>query len=124
MKPIRKNYNILDKPVGPYVHAVKHNNLLYLSGLSAFGSKTQSKSIEFQTKEIFNQIEKIAKAENSSLQNIIKVTIFVTNFENISELRTTLFEIYKEDLPASSLVKIESLFHPDLKIEIEAIIAI
>lgn len=124
MKPIRKNYDILDKPVGPYVHGVKHNNQLYLSGLSAFGSIAQTQTIEFQAKEIFKQIEKIAKAENSSLENIIKVTIFVTDLNRIDELRTTLFEIYKENLPASSLVQVEKLFHPDLKIEIEAILAV
>ena len=38
MKIDRINYQELDEPVGPYVHAVKHNGVLYLSGITAFGT--------------------------------------------------------------------------------------
>ncbi|WP_029909861.1 RidA family protein [Pelobacter seleniigenes] len=124
MKLQRKNYPTLDEPVGPYVHAVRHGNTLYLSGFTAFGTNAQTDNIEIQAKEIFRQIEEAAKAEGSSLENIIKITAFVTELGRMEELRCTLFDIYGQNLPASSLIHVAGLFSDDLKIEIEAIIAV
>lgn len=120
----RKNYDFLDLPVGPYVHAVKHNETLYLSGLTAFNSEAQAQPIEQQTREIFRQIELLAKAENSGLKNLIKVTLFVADFSRMQQLRETLDDIYGENIPASSLVSVNALFCNELAIEIEAIISV
>ena len=120
----RKNYPFMLPPVGPYVHSVKHNSTLYLSGITAFGSESQSAEIELQAKEIFNQIQKIAQAENSGLENIIKITSFVTDLTRMNEMRNVLFEFCGENFPASSLIHVDGLFSEDLKIEIEAIIAL
>ncbi len=120
----RKNYPHLEQPVGPYVHAVKHNGLLYLSGLSAFGSVAQGKDIASQTQAIFSQIESIAVAEKTDLSSLIKVTIFVTTFDEIAKLREVLFQYYGSHLPASSLVQVARLFSPEISIEIEAILAV
>jgi len=124
MKLKRKNYPSITDPVGPYVHAVKHGNTLYLSGLTAFGTAAQFGSIENQAREIFRQIHKVAKTENSGLDNLIKITAFVTDLSHMEDLRHTLFEIYGEHLPASSLIHIAGLFSEELKIEIEAVIAV
>jgi 2-iminobutanoate/2-iminopropanoate deaminase len=124
MKIDRNNYPSLAAPVGPYVHAVKYMNTLYISGVTAFGTRVQSDNIQNQAREVFNQIDKIAKSEDSSLENIIKVTIFVTDLSNMDVLRKTLFNIYGDSLPASSLIHVAGLFSEDLKIEVEAIIAV
>jgi len=42
----------------------------------------------------------------------------------MESLRSTLFELYGRDIPASSMIKVDALFSADLKIEIEAIIAL
>ena len=120
----RKNYSELTTPVGPYVHAVRHSDTLYLSGLTAFGTDDQGATIDRQTKRIFEQIETIAKAERTDLSCLIKVTLFVSDLSNIAELREALFAIYDKDIPASSLVKVDALFSPELKIEVEAILAV
>jgi 2-iminobutanoate/2-iminopropanoate deaminase len=124
LKLQRNNYPVLDEPVGPYVHAVRHGDTLYLSGFTAFGTNAQAEAIEIPAREIFRQIQEVAKAEGSSLENIIKITAFVTELDRMEELRSTLFDIYGRNLPASSLIRIAGLFSDDLKIEIEAIIAV
>jgi len=124
MKLRRINYPSLSEPVGPYVHAVKYENTLYLSGLTAFGTDAQFGNIENQAREIFRQMQEIVVAENSSLDNIIKITIFVTELNRMDKLRHALFDIYGQNLPASSLIHIAGLFDENLKIEIEAIIAV
>ncbi|WP_438463208.1 RidA family protein [Marinomonas sp. PE14-40] len=122
VKPI--NFPDLGLPAGPYSQAVIHGNTLYTSGMTVFGTQAQTGSISEQTKEVFRQIEFMAKAVGSSLSKLIKVTIFVTDLSDMQALRQTLNDIYQTHLPASSLIKIESLFSANLNVEIEAILAI
>ncbi len=124
MKPQVINYPTLGLPVGPYSHAVIHGDTLYTSGMTAFGSNTQAADIAEQTKEIFKQLDYIAKQQGTGLNNLIKVTLFVSDFSDIDLLRQALTEIYDTHTPASSLVEVKTLFHEDLKIEIEAIIGL
>lgn len=123
-KLVRKNYPQLGEVKAPYVHAVKHNNTLYISGLTAFGTAAQQSGIAEQAEEIFSQITKIVSAEGTDFSALIKVTIFITSFEAIDELRTVLYRHYGDYLPASSLVEVSRLFSPDLKIEIETLFAL
>ncbi|MGD3869181.1 Rid family hydrolase, partial [Xanthomonas citri pv. citri] len=73
---------------------------------------------------IFKQFQLIAQAENKTLSALLKVTIFITSFEDIDALRHVLFHYYGDHLPASSLVQVSALFSPDIKIEIVGIIAL
>lgn len=120
----RINYPALGEVKAPYVHAVKQGNTLYVSGLTAFGSVAQTGSIAEQAEVIFQQFQHIAEAENTTLCALLKVTIFITSFMDIDALRKVLFRYYGDHLPASSLVEVSRLFSPDLKIEIEAILAL
>jgi len=124
MMPERKNYPALGQVNAPYVHAIRHNQTLYVSGLTAFGTTAHQSDIADQADVIFDQLETIAAAEHTSLANLIKVTIFITSFADIDALRHVLFKRYGDHLPASSLVQVSALFSPDLLIEIDAIIAL
>ncbi|CAK9884620.1 MAG: 2-iminobutanoate/2-iminopropanoate deaminase [Candidatus Erwinia impunctatus] len=121
---IRTNYPELGEVNAPYVHTVKHGNTLYVSGLTAYATPAQHSDIATQAEAIFQQLHVIAASEVTSLNNLIKVTIFITSFAEINALRAVLFKHYGDHLPASSLVEIRQLFSPELKIEIEAIIAL
>lgn len=118
---VRRNYHALSEVKAPYVHSVKHGNTLYISGLTAFGTAAQHEGIAEQAEEIFNQIRKIVSVEEIDFSALIKVTIFITSFEEINELRKVLYRNYGDHLPASSLVEVSRLFSSDLSIEIEAI---
>lgn len=124
MSVIRTNCPELEVPAGPYVHAARHGHTLYTSGLTAFGSASQSAGIAEQARVIFEQLTAVARQHDATLADLIKVTIFVTDLGDLLSLREVLAETYGKALPASSLVAVAGLFHPDLKIEIEAIIAI
>ncbi|MFT4765283.1 MAG: 2-iminobutanoate/2-iminopropanoate deaminase [Oleispira sp.] len=120
----RINYDALGEVQGPYTHSIIYNNALYTSGLTAFGGAAQTEGIEAQTRAIFAQLIHICETHQITLQNLIKVTIFVSDFSDIDVLRTTLFDLYGSAIPASSLIKVDALFSADLKIEIEAIIGL
>lgn len=120
----RLNYDELGKVQGPYSHSVIHHNTLYTSGLTAFGHSAQTKGIEEQTRAIFSQLTTICHANNVGLEHLIKVTLFVSDFSEMETLRAVLFDLYGDNIPASALIKVDALFSEDLKIEIEAIIAL
>lgn len=117
----RKNYPALGNVSAPYVHAVKHGDTLYVSGLTAFGSAAQGAGMAAQAEEIFRQMTIVAQAEGTDVASLIKVTIFITTF---AALREVLFRHYGDHLPASSLVEVSRLFSPDLQVEIEGIFAL
>ncbi len=120
----RRNYPELPSPAGPYVHAVKAGSLLFLSGITAFGSPQQGKPIDAQADAVFDQIETVARREGTNLSALVKVTIFITSFVDVARLRGALFRRYGAHLPASSLVQVAGLFSPDLNIEVEAVLAL
>lgn len=120
----RKNYDALPTAVGPYSHAVKSSNTLYLSGFTAFGTAAQGKSMAEQAEAIFEQIKAVAEAEGVDMRSLVKVTTFITDFGQVKELRPVLIRNYEDHLPASSLVEVSNLFSPELNIEIEAIFAL
>ncbi|WP_104398510.1 RidA family protein [Vibrio penaeicida] len=121
---IRHHYPKLGDTVGPYVHAIEHNQTLYTSGFTAFGSAAQTENIGLQLKDIFQQLSIIANQHQSNLGSLIKVTIFINDLKDLPLAREALTEIYGGQYPASSLVQVAGLFHPDLKAEVEATIAI
>ena len=118
---VRKNYPEIGEVKAPYVHSVKHGETLYISGLTAFGTPAQHKGIAEQAEEIFSQLKKIVSVEGTDFSALIKVTIFITSFDEINELRKVLYRNYGNSLPASSLVEVSRLFSPELSIEIETI---
>lgn len=116
----RKTYATLPAAVGPYSHAVKNGNTLYLSGFTAFGTEAQGQSLEKQANAILAQIKTVAVDEGTDMSSLLKVTIFITDFSQAGELRKVLSQHYEGHFPASSLVEVSRLFSPELNIEIEA----
>ncbi|MEQ1961591.1 RidA family protein [Xenorhabdus khoisanae] len=121
---IRINYDNLPQVKGPYVHATKYYGLLYVSGLTAFGTEAQSHDAVSQTRTILQQITSILEQEKRHKSDLVKFTIFVKDINQLSLIRPLLFEFCGDNLPACSLVEVSNLIHPDLQIEIESIIAL
>ncbi|CAK4074928.1 MULTISPECIES: RidA family protein [Vibrio] len=120
----RMTYDGLPQIAGPYVHAAKHNKTLYVSGLTAYGTGAQVSGLIEQTQEILGQLSEILKVEKRSKSDLIKLTIFVRDMSMLGSIRELLFDFYDGHLPACSLVEVSKLIHPDLQIEIEAIIGL
>ncbi|PHM36748.1 hypothetical protein Xmau_04111 [Xenorhabdus mauleonii] len=120
----RINYDNLPQIKGPYVHATKHHDLLYVSGLTALGTNAQHHDVESQTSAILQQIDLILEQEKRNKSDLVKFTIFVKDISQLPLVRPLLFDFYGSNLPACSLVEVSNLIHPDLQIEIELIIAL
>ena len=120
----RQNFKELGLPVGPYTHAVRHENTLYTSGFTAFGTEVQTGPAGAQTHAVLDQLDFVARQFDRSLEDLVKVTVFVTDPADIPDIREAATARYGNAVPASSLVMVSGLFSPDLRLEIEGIFAL
>ena len=99
-------------------------DLLFISGQAAIDQRGRIVGVgdfEAQANQAFENLDRVLHAGGSSLRNVIKVTIFLTDmthFERIVELRGRWFTA---PYPADTIVEVRSLYSPDAMIEIEAI---
>jgi len=69
------------RPVGPYPHARRFGNLLFLSGIGPRHARTDAigEGIEAQTRDCIENIKAILEDAGSSLDRVIDVTVFLTD---------------------------------------------
>lgn len=120
----RINYPQLPAPGGPYVHAVRHCDTLYVSGLTAFATEAQGQTAQQQTQAILEQLATITAAEGTNLKALIKITVFLTDIDDLQAIRPVLFDYFDGALPACSLVAVNALFSPQVSVEIDAVVAL
>lgn len=99
-------------------------DLLFISGQSAIDLQGQIVGVgdfEAQAQQVFENLERVLRAGGSSLKNVVKVTIFLTDmryFDRIVELRGRWFT---PPYPADTIVEVRSLYSRDAMIEMEAV---
>jgi 2-iminobutanoate/2-iminopropanoate deaminase len=104
--------------------AFRVRDLLFVSGQAAIdqnGEIVGAGDFDAQAEQTFTNLARVLEAGGSSLENVVKVTIFLTdmtNFPKIVELRGRWFT---PPYPADTIVEVRSLALPELEIEIEAI---
>ena len=76
--------NRAPRPVGPYPHARRFGNLLFVSGIGPRHSKTDeiASGIEAQTRSCIENVKAILEDAGSSLERVIDVTVFLTDMAN------------------------------------------
>ncbi|KTE07940.1 RidA family protein [Sphingopyxis sp. H115] len=105
---------------------IKFGNLLFVSGQAGAGEDGQIVAGGFraQGEQAFANLRRALEAGGSSLEDVIKVTIFVTdmgNFKDVVELRRQFFTA---PYPADTIAEVKALYNADVMIEIEAIAAV
>lgn len=105
---------------------IRLGDVLYVSGQAGYGDdgKIVDGGFRAQGEQAFSNLRRALEAGGSSLENVGKVTIFLTdmgNFEEVVELRRKYFTA---PYPADTIVEIKALYTPEAVIEIEAIAAV
>lgn len=126
MEVVRRNYPELPAQGAPHYQSVRVGNLLFLSGATARDTEAEHGDMAAQTDVILRRMQHIVQAEGGSLDNVVKITSFVTDISKEAgaathQVRTKYFG---ENLPASTRVQVAGLVEPHLKIEIEAIVVL
>ena len=126
MKEIKKEIIKTKKApltIGPYSQAIKVGNLLFISGQISINPETNKfidSNIEKQTEQVLKNIKSILEAANSSLRNVVKVTIYLINMDDFLLVNNIYSKYFGESLPARSCVEVSKL-PKDANIEIETI---
>ena len=112
--------------IGPYSQAIRQGNIVYLSGQIGLIPETMTlvtSDIAAQIKQIFENLCAIAKAAGGSLNNIVKLTIFLTDFKDFPLVNEIMTEYFSKPYPARSTVAVAAL-PKNAAIEIEAIMVL
>ncbi len=122
-------------PVGSYPHAKKVGNLLFLSGVGPRikgmkeipgvdldqNGQIKSYNIELQCHAVFQNVKYILEASGSSWENLVDVTVFLTNMKSDFETFNKIYsEYFKENQPCRTTVEVSALPTP-IAIELKCI---
>lgn len=105
-----------------YSRAVRIGNIVEVAGTTAVdenGEIVGNGDVYTQTKYIFQKIEKILQEAGTSMKAVIRTRMLVTDITQWEAVGRAHGEFFKNIKPASTMVGIASLIHPDMLIEIE-----
>ena len=110
-------------PGGHYSQAVVHNGLVYVSGILPItpdGRKLADATIAEQTAQILANLDAILQAAGSRRENVLKVTVYVSDIQAWSTVNQLYTQFFGDHRPARSIVPVGPL-HYGLSIELEAV---
>ena len=111
--------------IGPYSQAVKTGNLMFISGQIPLNPETGdlvSGSIEDEANQVIKNIKSICEAAGNSLEDIVKITIFLTDLDNFATVNEVMKEHFSEPYPARATIEVSGL-PLGVNVEIEAIVS-
>ncbi|MDQ8731915.1 RidA family protein [Bradyrhizobium sp. LHD-71] len=105
---------------------IKFGNLLFISGQAGAGDdgKIVDGGFRAQGEQAFANLRRALEAGGSSLDDVVKVTIFVTDMGNFREVVELRRKFFSAPYPADTIAEVRALYDPKVLIEIEAIAAI
>ena len=111
--------------VGPYSHAVIHNDMIYCAGQIALDPESmqlKGDTVEAQTRQVMANIETVLKACGATLHSIVKTTVFLASMDDFSAMNQVYEKALDGHKPARSAFEVGRL-PKDALVEIECIAA-
>jgi enamine deaminase RidA (YjgF/YER057c/UK114 family) len=117
----------LRQPSGVFSHATAieaRGRLVFISGMTsrrADGSIAGGGDIEAQTSQAVENLKAAVEAAGGTMDDICRVDVYIRNMEQFDAIHKVRREYFREPLPASTMVEVVKMTHPDYLIEINAI---
>ena len=105
---------------GTWSNCLVAGGVAYIAGMTARGSDEIGDEYA-QAKAIFSKIRHLVEAAGGAMDDVTKVTIFVTDITQREKVWQARREFFTGNFPASTLVQVAALADPALKVEIEAV---
>jgi reactive intermediate/imine deaminase len=112
--------------LGPYSQAVQWGDIVFISGqipLIPASGELNNKTFNDQAFQVIDNLEAICKEAGGSLDNILKLTIFLTDLSKFDEVNEIMSKRFSEPFPARATVEISKL-PKGVDIEMDAILSI
>lgn len=99
------------KAIGTYSQAVRAGDTLYLSGQIGLDPVTMQleEGVEAQIHRVFSNLVAVAKASGGSLNNLVKLNVYMTDLAHFSRLNEIMEDYFDEPYPARAAVGVASL---------------
>ena len=110
-------------PPGAYSQAIRYGDLVFVSGQTSedpITGKVIHDSVAEQTERILNNIKTILEAAGSSMDKVLKCTIFISAMEHKAEMNRVYKQFFPDQPPARITVAVAGL-DDGLDVEIDAI---
>ena len=110
------------KAIGPYSQGILWNDLIFASGQIPVNPANGEipAGIKEQTKQVLENVSAILKCSGSSIENVIKTTVFIKNMNDFAEMNAVYETYFIKPFPARSTVEVARL-PKDVLVEIEVI---
>lgn len=112
--------------IGTYSQAVRAGDTLYISGqipLDPVTMEPDMATFEIAARRVFNNLKAVAEAAGGSLNDAVKLTIYMTDLANFATVNIVMAEFFDEPYPARAAVGVASL-PKDVPVEVEAILVL
>ncbi|MCP4300719.1 MAG: RidA family protein [Gammaproteobacteria bacterium] len=112
--------------IGTYSQAIRSGKLVFLSGQIPLVPDTMeivNGDFEARARQVFSNLEAVAKAAGGSLNDVVKLTIFLTDLDNFSTVNAVMEDFFEQPFPARAAVGVASL-PKDVDVEADAILAV
>jgi 2-iminobutanoate/2-iminopropanoate deaminase len=99
-------------PIGPYSHAVKMGNTLFVSGQVGKNPKSGElmlSDIKTETTQVMENLKGILNEAGMDFSNVCKTTIFLTDMNNFASVNDVYGSYFKGDFPARETVQVSKL---------------
>lgn len=112
-------------PYEPFLlsQGIRVGDLLFISGQAGYDADGRIVQGVFkaQGEQAFANLRRALEAGGSSLADVAKVTIFLTDMGDFSKVVDLRRKFFTPPYPADSIVEVKGLYSPEVMIEIEAI---
>lgn len=108
----------------PYSPAIRWGDMIFVSGavpIDPATGDTVGNDVQAQTRQVLTNIDQTLRAAGSSLDGVVKTTVFLTDSLTIADMNAAYREFFTNHLPARSTVQVGPLARPEFMIEIDAI---
>ena len=123
-KPISTNK--APAAIGPYSQAIQWGDVVFISGQVAFipgSGELNNNTFEDEVNQVIDNLDAICKEAGGCLDNILKLSIFLTDLSNFDAVNSLMKERFSEPFPARSTIEVSRL-PKDVNIEMDAILSI
>jgi len=112
--------------IGTYSQAIKAGNLVFLSGQIPLVPATMEiveGDFEARATQVFENLRAVAKAAGGSLNDALKITVFLTNLDDFATVNAVMEGFFEQPYPARAAVGVASL-PKGVDVEADAILII
>lgn len=117
----------LAEPISHFTDAVRAGGLLFVSGVVAVdrdGGLVGGDDVVAQTRQVFENLRAVLSAAGCDFEDVVKVTIFLTDIDERPLINPVRQEVFGETRPASTLVEVPRLAVEGARVEIECVAVI